>query len=300
MLQSWCRDGLREVPMAIRQGAVQGASQGAAWADVPESVGGAGLRTGLEARLACRTGAFDGPTAGVAPGYVQGNLAILPRDWADEFLRFCNANPKPCPVLAVSEPGNPALPTLAADLDIRTDLPRYRVWRDGEIANEPQDVCSVWRDDLVSFVIGCSFSFEEALLQSDVPIRHLTCGCNVPMYRTNIPTQPAGRFHGPTVVSMRPFRAADAIRAIQITSRLPAVHGAPIHIGFPEQIGIKDIGKPDYGDPVPIDKGELPVFWACGVTPQAAITAARPPFAITHAPGSMLVTDLKNAQLAAF
>jgi len=286
--------------MAIRQGAVQGAGQGAAWADVPESVGGSGLRTGLEARLACRTGAFDGPTAGVAPGYVQGNLAILPRDWADEFLRFCNANPKPCPVLAVSEPGNPALPTLAADLDIRTDLPRYRVWRDGEIASEPQDVRSVWRDDLVSFVIGCSFSFEEALLQSDVPIRHLTCGCNVPMYRTNIPTQPAGRFHGPTVVSMRPFRAADAIRAIQITSRLPAVHGAPIHIGFPEQIGIKDIGKPDYGDPVPIDKGELPVFWACGVTPQAAITAARPPFAITHAPGSMLVTDLKNAQLAAF
>jgi uncharacterized protein YcsI (UPF0317 family) len=258
------------------------------------------FENGRDVRLACRGGDFDGATAGLAPGYVQGNLAILPRDWADEFLRFCNANPKPCPVLAVSEAGDPALPTLAADLDIRTDLPRYRVWRNGEVADEPQDVRSVWRDDLVSFVIGCSFSFEEALMQSELPIRHIVCGCNVPMYRTNIPTQPAGRFHGPTVVSMRPFKAADAIRAIQITSRLPAVHGAPIHIGFPEQIGIKDIGAPDYGDPVPVEAGELPVFWACGVTPQAAITAARPPFAITHAPGSMLVTDLKNARLAAF
>jgi uncharacterized protein YcsI (UPF0317 family) len=258
------------------------------------------LVSGLDVRLACRRGAFDGPTAGLAPGYVQGNLAILPRDWADEFLRFCNANPKPCPVLSVSEPGDPALPVLAADLDIRTDLPRYRVWQNGEVVSEPQDVRSVWRDDLVSFVIGCSFSFEEALLQSDVPIRHIDCGCNVPMYRTDIPTKAAGRFHGPTVVSMRPFKAADAIRAIQITTRLPAVHGAPIHIGFPEQIGIADIAAPDYGDPVPIEVGELPVFWACGVTPQAAIAAARPPFAITHAPGSMLVTDLKNSRLAAF
>jgi uncharacterized protein YcsI (UPF0317 family) len=256
--------------------------------------------SGIDVRLACRAGGLDGATSGLAPGYVQGNLAILPRDWADEFLRFCNANPKPCPVLAVSEAGDPSLPTLAADLDIRTDLPRYRVWRNGEVVDEPRDVRSVWRDDLVSFVIGCSFSFEEALMQSELPIRHIVCGCNVPMYRTNIPTQPAGRFHGPTVVSMRPFKAADAIRAIQITSRLPAVHGAPIHIGFPEQIGIKDIGAPDYGDAVPVEAGELPVFWACGVTPQAAITAARPPFAITHAPGSMLVTDLKNARLAAF
>jgi uncharacterized protein YcsI (UPF0317 family) len=258
------------------------------------------LSTGLEVRLACRSGVFDGATAGLAPGYVQGNLAILPRDWADEFLRFCNANPKPCPVVAVSEAGSPSLSSLGSDLDIRTDLPRYRIWRDGEIAGEPRDVRSVWRDDLVSFVLGCSFSFEEALLQSDIPIRHIECGTNVSMYRTNIPTQPAGRFHGPMVVSMRPFKAADAIRAIQITSRLPAVHGAPIHIGFPEQIGIKDIAAPDYGDPVPIEPGELPVFWACGVTPQAAIVAARPPFAITHAPGSMLVTDLKNSHLAAF
>jgi uncharacterized protein YcsI (UPF0317 family) len=262
--------------------------------------GSLGMSNGLLVRLACRTGGFSGGTAGLAPGYVQGNLAILPRDWADEFLRFCNANPKPCPVLAVSDAGSPFLPSLGDDLDIRTDLPRYRIWREGELEGEPHDVRSVWRDDLVTFVLGCSFSFEEALLQSDVPIRHIERGTNVAMYRTNIPTRPAGRFHGPTVVSMRPFKAADAIRAIQITSRLPAVHGAPIHIGFPEQIGIKDIAAPDYGDPVPVEDGELPVFWACGVTPQAAIADARPPFAITHAPGSMLVTDLKNSQLAAF
>ncbi len=243
---------------------------------------------------------LDGSTAGLAPGFVQGNLAVLPRDWADEFLRFCQANPKPCPVLGVSEPGSPHLPALAADLDIRTDLPRYRVWRDGDLIEEPRDLLALWRDDLVSFVIGCSFSFEEALLEAEVPMRHIELGCNVPMYRTNVATQRAGRFHGPLVVSMRPLRPADAIRAIQVTSRLPAVHGAPVHIGIPEEIGISDIARPDYGDPLPVQPGELPVFWACGVTPQAAIAAARPPFAITHAPGSMLVTDLKNAALAAF
>jgi uncharacterized protein YcsI (UPF0317 family) len=242
--------------------------------------------------------ALDAPTAGLAPGYVQGNLAILPRDYAEDFLRFCQANPKPCPLLGVSEPGDPAIPALAADLDIRTDVPRYRVWRDGELIDEPCDIASAWRDDLVAFVIGCSFSFEEALLAAGVPLRHIALDRNVPMYRSSIPTQRAGRFHGPLVVSMRPLAPADAIRAVQITTRLPAVHGAPVHLGFPEAIGIADIGKPDYGDAVPVERGELPVFWACGVTPQAAIAAARPPFAITHAPGYMLVTDLKNAQLA--
>lgn len=256
--------------------------------------------TGLAVRRLCRSGSFDSPTSGLAPGYVQGNLAILPRDWADEFLRFCQANPKPCPLLGVSDAGNPRIPTLGADLDIRTDLSRYRVWRDGELVDEPRDLNSVWRDDLVAFVIGCSFSFEEALLQAEVPVRHIALDCNVPMFRTSIATQAAGRFHGPMVVSMRPLKPADAIRAIQITTRLPSVHGAPVHIGFPEAIGIKDIGKPDYGDAVPVEAGELPVFWACGVTPQAAIAAARPPFAITHSPGRMLVTDLKNTQLALF
>jgi len=251
-------------------------------------------------RLAARGGVFDNATAGLAPGFVQGNLAILPRDWADEFLRFCQANPKPCPVLGVSEPGSPQIPALGADLDIRTDLPRYRIWRDGDLVAEPRDVRPLWRDDLVSFVIGCSFSFEEALLQAEVPLRHIAIGCNVPMYRTNLPTRRAGRFHGPLVVSMRPLKPADAIRAIQVTSRMPAVHGAPVHIGMPEAIGISDLGRPDYGDAVAVEPGELPVFWACGVTPQAAIAAARPPFAITHAPGSMLVTDVTNASLAAF
>jgi uncharacterized protein YcsI (UPF0317 family) len=256
------------------------------------------LATGLDVRLASRSGALDAPTAGLAPGFVQGNLAILPHEYAEDFLRFCQANPKPCPLLGVSEAGDPAIPALGADLDIRTDIPRYRVWRDGVAIDEPHDIKSVWRDDLVSFVLGCSFSFEEALLQADVPLRHIERRSNVPMYRTNIQTQRAGRFHGPLVVSMRPMKPADAIRAVQITTRLPAVHGAPVHLGYPEAIGIADIARPDYGDAVPVEPGELPVFWACGVTPQAAIAAARVPFAITHAPGYMLATDLKNAQFA--
>jgi uncharacterized protein YcsI (UPF0317 family) len=256
------------------------------------------LATGLDVRLAARSGALDAPTSGLAPGFVQGNLAILPREYAEDFLRFCQANPKPCPLLGVSEAGDPAIPALGADLDIRTDIPRYRVWRDGALVDEPRDVKAVWRGDLVSFVLGCSFSFEEALLQADVPLRHIERGTGVPMWRTNIQTQRTGRFHGPLVVSMRPMKPADAIRAVQITTRLPAVHGAPVHLGYPEAIGIADLAKPDYGDAVPIERGELPVFWACGVTPQAAIAAAKVPFAITHAPGSMLVTDLKNAQLA--
>jgi uncharacterized protein YcsI (UPF0317 family) len=256
------------------------------------------LATGLDVRLAARSGALDAQTAGLAYGYVQGNLAILPHDYAEDFLRFCQANPKPCPLIGVSEKGSPAIPALGADLDIRTDIPRYRVWRDGKLVDEPRDIKSVWRDDLVSFVLGCSFSFEEALLQADIPLRHIARGDGVPMYRTSIQTQRAGRFHGPVVVSMRPLKPADAIRAVQITGRLPSVHGAPIHLGYPEQIGITDLGKPDYGYPLPLEPGELPVFWACGVTPQAAIAAAGIPFAITHAPGYMLVTDLKNAQLA--
>src|SRR5215213_1532793 len=254
------------------------------------------IATGLDVRLAARSGELDAQTAGLAPGYVQGNLAILPRDYAEDFLRFCQANPKPCPLLGVSEAGDPAIPALGADLDIRTDIPRYRVWRDGEAIDKLRDISDVWRDDLVSFVLGCSFSFEDALLEAGVPLRHIERGSNVPMYRTSIPTQRAGRFRGPLVVSMRPMKPADAIRAVQITTRLPAVHGAPVHLGYPEAIGIADIAKPDYGDFVPVERGELPVFWACGVTPQAAIAAAKVPFAITHSPGYMLVTDLKNAQ----
>jgi len=253
---------------------------------------------GLAARLACRAGSSTGSTAGVAPGYVQGNLAILPKDLAADFLRFCQTNPKPCPIIGVSDAGDPRLPALGADLDIRTDLPGYRVWQDGEIVDEPADVTRWWRDDLVSFVLGCSYSFEEALLEDGVPLRHVERRLRVPMYRTNVACAPAGPFAGPLVVSMRPLTPAHAIRAIQITTRFPAVHGAPVHVGLPELIGIENLARPDYGDAVEVKADELPVFWACGVTPQAVIAAAKPPFAITHAPGCMLVTDLKNRQFA--
>ena len=256
------------------------------------------VAAGSRERLRIRAGDFSGTTAGLAPGYVQANLVILPMALAHDFLRFAQANPKPCPVLAVSEPGDPRLPGLGADLDIRSDLPRYRVWRRGELVEEPFDLFDVWGDDLVSFALGCSFSFEEALVEDGIELRHITCGSNVPMYRTNIPCAPAGPFAGPLVVSMRPLKPNDAIRAIQITSRFPSVHGAPIHIGLPETIGIKDLAKPDYGDAVPVESDELPVFWACGVTPQAVIAEVRPDFSITHAPGCMLITDLRNTQLA--
>ncbi|MFV0282020.1 MAG: putative hydro-lyase [Rhodoblastus sp.] len=253
---------------------------------------------GRAARMACRQGLIAGTTAGLAPGNVQGNLVILPREDAADFMRFAQANPKPCPIIGVSEAGDPHLPALGEDLDIRTDLPGYCVWRDGECVAQTSEVGQFWRDDLVTFVIGCSYSFEEALVEEGIEIRHITENRKVPMFRTNIATVRAGRFHGPLVVSMRPLKPADAIRAVQITSRYPAVHGAPVHIGMPGAIGIGDVSRPDYGDAVSVRDDELPVFWACGVTPQAALAASKPAFAITHAPGSMLVTDLKNRQYA--
>ena len=252
----------------------------------------------VNARVAIRSSKFSGHTSGLAEGHVQGNVVILPSALANDFLRYCQRNPKPCPLLAVSEPGESLLPSLGADIDIRTDLPRYRVWRDGVLTNQPTDIRNLWRDDLVTFVIGCSFSFEEALLQAGIPLRHIAQNRNVAMYRSNIATTPAGVFSGPMVVSMRPLKAADAIQAIQITSRFPNVHGAPVHMGNPALIGIADLAKPDYGDTVDVLPDEIPVFWACGVTPQAAITQARPEFCITHAPGAMLITDLLNHHLA--
>lgn len=255
---------------------------------------------GRAARQLMRTGAYNGHTAGMAPGHVQANLAILPRAQADDFLRFCQRNPKPCPLLAVGEPGDPLLPMLGEGLDLRSDLPRYRIWHDGVLVEELDDITALWRDDLVGFAIGCSFSFEEALLEAGVPLRHVAEGRNVAMYRTSLPTQPAGQFHGPLVVSMRPMKALDAIRAVQVTSRFPQVHGAPVHIGDPALIGIDDLARPDFGDPVAVADDELPVFWACGVTPQSVVMAARPAFCITHAPGCMLVTDLLNHRIASF
>jgi len=252
------------------------------------------------ARLAIRRGEFRAPTAGLAPGYVQGNLAILPQAYAADFLLFCTRNPKPCPLIGVSEPGNPAMPALGADLDIRTDIPQYSLFENGEHAGDLDDLSAVWRDDFVTFAIGCSFSFEAALVEAGIPMRHIEQSKNVAMYRTNIATQAAGPFGGPLVVSMRPMSAAHAIRAIQITSRFPGVHGAPVHFGNPREIGIADIDRPDYGDVMEIKPGEVPVFWACGVTPQSAIRAARPAISITHKPGCMLITDLRNSALASF
>jgi uncharacterized protein YcsI (UPF0317 family) len=249
-----------------------------------------------EARMRIRAGRYSGQTAGLAPGYLQGNLAILPGDLALDFARYCQRNPKPCPLVGVSDSGNPMLTTLGADIDIRTDVPRYNVYRDGELADQPSDVIDLWRGDFVAFILGCSFSFEQALLDNGVPLRHIETGATVAMYITNIATAPAGPFEGPMVVSMRPLRPADAIRAVEVTSRFPAAHGVPIHLGDPGEIGIGDLNRPDWGDVPDIRDGEMPVFWACGVTPQVAIRAARPSVCITHKPGSMLITDLPSTQ----
>src|SRR5882672_9909093 len=244
-----------------------------------------------EIRQDIRNGKLTGITAGLGQNYVQANLAVLPRDHAYDFLLFCQRNPRPCPLLEVVEVGR-IEPGCAGGGDLRTDFPRYRVFRDGALAGEVDDATPLWRDDLVSFLIGCSFSFEAPLLTAGLEVRHLSERRNVPMFRTARPTRPAGPFQGPLVVSMRPFRPADIPRVVEITGRLPRVHGAPVHAGDPAAIGIADLSRPDYGDAVTVRDGEVPVFWACGVTPQAALLAARLPFAITHAPGHMLVTDL--------
>ena len=249
-------------------------------------------------RREARAGRFTANTSGHAPGFVQCNLVVLPETWAGDFLRFCTANPRPCPLLGTSQSsGDPTLPDLG-DIDLRSDLPSYRVFRDGHFVEERPDISDLWQDNFVAFALGCSFSFEEALIAAGLDVRNVSEGRNVPMYRSNIPCQSAGPFAGDTVVSMRPFLPADAVRAIQICSRFPAVHGAPVHLGEPAMIGISDLTAPDYGDAVTIRKHEIPLFWACGVTPQVALENAAPPIAITHTPGCMLVTDKRNAELA--
>ena len=236
-----------------------------------------------------------GPTAGVAAGHTQANLISVPADWAYDMLLFCQRNPKPCPVLDVTDAGSTST-VLAEGADLRTDLPRYRVWRDGELVEEPTDVRAHWRDDLVSFLLGCSFTFEWALARAGVPIRHVEQGRNVPMYITTRACRPAGRLSGPMVVSMRPVPAEHIRAAIRESSLLPAVHGGPVHCGYPVALGIEDLARPDFGDPVAPAPGDIPVFWACGVTPQAAVMASRPPFAITHAPGQMFLTANRDEQ----
>jgi uncharacterized protein YcsI (UPF0317 family) len=252
-----------------------------------------------EVRQQIREGKWRQPTAGLAPGFVQTNLVMLPRELAFDFLLFAQRNPKPCPVIEVTDVGSPEPKFAAPDADLRTDVPKYCIYRNGRIADEVTDLRSVWRDDLVSFLLGCSFTFEAALLQSGVPVRHIEEGRNVPMFITSIQCAPAGVFRGPLVVTMRPIPAALVARAVQITGRYPGVHGAPVHIGNPADIGIQDLEKPDFGDAVTIRQGEVPVFWACGVTPQAVAMQAKPPLMLTHAPGHMFITDLRNEELAA-
>ena len=255
--------------------------------------------TPQQLRQRIRAGEYSANTSGLCQGFVQCNVVILPADWAAEFLQFCQRNPKPCPLIAMSQhPGDVNLAALGDDIDIRRDVPNYRIFNNGELVAQAQDISAWWQDDLVTFALGCSFSFEEALLADGIEIRNLTEQKNVPMYRTTIACESAGRFSGDMVVSMRPLLPADAIRAIQICSRFPAVHGAPVHLGDPQLIGIEDLQQTDFGDAVTVKDNEIPLFWACGVTPQVALEHAKPPFCITHSPGSMLVTDIPNSKLA--
>ncbi len=252
-------------------------------------------KTGSELREAIRNNRFNGQTSGHASGYVQANLVVLPKSWAFDFLLFAQRNPKPCPLIEVGDVGKPETVFCAENGDIRTDIPKYLVFKDGEFVEELSSIKEIWRDDFVYFLLGCSFTFEQALLNANLEVRHITENVNVPMYKTNIICNSAGKFsESPMVVSMRPFNSKDVIKAVEITREYPYVHGSPIHIGNPEEIGITDIGNPDFGDSVSIKDGETPVFWACGVTPQLAVTYAKPPIMITHAPGHMFVGDKKD------
>lgn len=254
--------------------------------------------TPKEIRTLIRRGKWDKPTAGLAMGYAQANLVILPQKYAFDFLLFCQRNPKPCPLLEVLEPGEFRTKFLSLEADIRTDIPRYNIYRKGRLEATVKDIKRFWEKDFVTFLLGCSFSFEEAMLRSNISIRHIEENKNVPMFITHIPCKAAGVFHGPMVVTMRPIPSEQVIRAVQITSRYAWAHGAPIHIGDPSTLGIKDVKKPDFGDPVTMKRGEVPVFWACGVTPQAVVTKAKPDLCITHAPGHMFISDLLNEELA--
>ncbi len=249
-------------------------------------------------RQEIRAGRWRRPTAGLVPGYAQANLVVVPRECAYDFLLFCHRNPKPCPLLDVTDPGDPTPHMAAPGADLRTDLPAYRVYAEGELVEERTDLLEVWRPDFVAFLLGCSFTFEDALQRAGIPVRHIECGRNVPMYITTRMCRPAGAFAGPMVVSMRPIPAALVPRSVQICARYPLAHGGPVHIGDPETLGIRDLDRPDYGDVVPIEPGEVPVFWACGVTPQAVAQRARLPLVITHAPGHMLLTELRDEDLA--
>lgn len=255
--------------------------------------------TAAQVRAAIRRGEITGPTAGMAAGYAQANVVILPQRWASDFAEFCRRNPRPCPLIAQTAPGQATFSDVAPDGDLRTDVPRYRVFRHGRPeADKPSDIVALWRDDLVGFLLGCSFTFETALDQAGLTPRHVQLGRNVSMYRTNIACAPAGAFAGPLVVSMRPYRPHDVPRVSEISARFATMHGAPLHVGAPEALGIADLSRPDFGAAVPIEPGEVPVFWACGVTPQLALESAAPDLAITHSPGCMFVMDRTDDSFA--
>lgn len=238
-------------------------------------------------------GEFTDQTSGLCPGYAQGNLVVLPRSHAFDFLLFASRNPKACPILEVIEDGKNLKETASGDLVTRV-FPKYRVYRNGLLEEEVMDIDHLWQEDFVAFIIGCSFTFESALIDAGIPMKHINAKTNVAMYHTNIPCKPAGIFKGQVVVSMRPIKEKDILEVIRITSMYPKVHGAPVHIGSPELIGIKDLENPDFGVFQAVEKGELPVFWPCGVTPQGIAMTVKPPLMITHAPGHMLITDIKN------
>ncbi|UOQ43871.1 putative hydro-lyase [Halobacillus salinarum] len=250
--------------------------------------------TPAQARRLIRDEEWTKPTAGMCHGFIQANLVIIPKHMAYDFLLFCQRNPKPCPVIEVTDTGSAVPETVAPEADLRTDLPRYRVYYDGNLHEERLSITSLWKEDFTTFLLGCSFTFEQALLDNGIFIRHIEEKKNVPMYKTNIPCNPAGRFHGPMVVSMRPVKEKDLVRTVQVTSRFPSVHGAPVHIGSPDSIGIHDLNRPDFGDAVTVKEDEVPVFWACGVTPQAIAMQMKPEIMITHAPGHMFITNDKN------
>lgn len=243
-------------------------------------------------RQAIRDGRYASHTAGLGQGYLQANLAILPERWALDFMRYCQRNPKPCPISGVSDTGDPMMTTLGRDIDIRTDVPAYNIYRDGRLAGAAADIRDLWQNDFVAFALGCSFTFEHALLNAGIPVWHIENDTTVPMFRSNIETVPAGPFGGRMVVSMRAIPADQVAAAVEISGRFPAAHGAPVHCGDPAEIGIADISRPDWGDPAPMPAGHVPVFWACGVTPQVAIERAALPLVITHKPGHMLITDV--------
>ena len=251
----------------------------------------------LEVRKLISEGKITGQTSGMCLGYAQANLVIVPKDIAYDFLLFTQRNPKSCPLLEVGDVGDKFLKYLGKDINIAKDIPKYRIYKKGELIGEYTDIEKFWREDFVSFLIGCSFSFESELLEADIPVRHIEEGCNVPMFKTNINCNEAGIFKGKMVVSMRPIPKDKVVKLVLVSGRMPKVHGAPIHIGSPEDIGIKNINKPDFGDKVTIKEGEVPVFWPCGVTPQSVIMNVKPEIVITHSPGHMLITDIKNVNL---